>query len=186
MFASSLPAASSDAELVRRAKAGDQTAFSQLYERYAPAVYRYILFRVREIELAEDLQAEVFLRMLESIDRYEDRGWPVSAWLYRIAHDRTVDTMRWRSKRQLVSLENWDGWYDGPEYTVGALLEYEELRQTLDTLTDDQRQVIQLRFMAELSIQEVATQTGRTEGAVKSLQYRGIQSLARLLQAATA
>jgi len=176
----------SDSELVIRAKAGDESAFTQIYERYAPAIYRYIYFRLGEPELAEDLQAEVFLRMLEGIHRYEDRGWPISAWLYRIARDRTIDTMRRRRIRQHVSLEAWGGSCDGPEISVGAQLEFEELSRTLDDLTDEQRQVIQLRFMADLSIQEVAKKMGRTEGSVKALQHRGLQSLQRRLQPAPA
>src|SRR5215510_4872706 len=175
-----------DSELVARAKAGDHAAFTQIYERYAPAIFRYIYFRIGEVELAEDLQAEVFLRMLEGIHRYEDRGWPISAWLYRIAHDRTVDTMRRRRKRQHVPLETWGGSCDGPESTVDTQLDFEELTRTLSDLTADQRQVILLRFMADMSIQEVATTLGRTEGSVKALQHRGLQSLARRLQPATA
>jgi RNA polymerase sigma-70 factor (ECF subfamily) len=170
-----------DSELVKRAKAGDQTAVTQIYERYAAAIYRYIYFRVREAELAEDLQAEVFLRMLEGIHRYEERGWPISAWLYRIAHDRTVDTIRRRRSRKHVPLELWGGSCDGPENMVSAQLDYEELARTLEVLTDDQRQVILLRFMADMSVQEVAKALGRTEGAVKALQHRGLQSLARRL-----
>ena len=172
----------SDAELVVRAKEGDHGAFTQIYERYAPAIYRYIYFRIGEVELAEDLQAEVFLRMLEGIHRYEDRGWPISAWLYRIARDRTIDVMRRRRNRQQVPLDSWGGWCDGPEISVGAQLEYEELTSTLDDLTAEQRQVIQMRFLAEMSIQEVAQKLGRTEGSVKALQHRGLQSLARRLQ----
>jgi len=172
----------SDTELIVRAKAGDHGAFTQIYERYAPAIYRYIYYRIGEVELAEDLQAEVFLRMLEGLHRYEDRGWPISAWLYRIARDRTIDIMRRRRNRQHVPLEAWGGSCDGPENSVGAQLEYEELNRTLNDLTDEQRQVIQMRFMAEMSIQEVAQKLGRTEGSVKALQHRGLQSLARRLQ----
>jgi RNA polymerase sigma-70 factor (ECF subfamily) len=171
-----------DSELVSRAKAGDDAAFAQIYQRYAPAIYRYIYFRIGDVELAEDLQAEVFLRMLEGLHRYEDRGWPVSAWLYRIAHDRTIDTLRLRRKRQHVPLHAWSGTYDGPEGSVGTRLEFEEVNRTLDTLTEDQRQVIRMRFIAELPIQEVANKLGRTQGAIKALQYRGLQSLARQLQ----
>jgi RNA polymerase sigma-70 factor (ECF subfamily) len=171
-----------DSELVVRAKAGDHAAFTQIYERYAPAIYRYIYFRIGEAELAEDLQAEVFLRMLEGIHRYEDRGWPISAWLYRIAHDRTIDTIRRRRNRQQLPLESWGGMCDGPEGSVSAQMDYEEIKRTLDDLTEDQRQVIQMRFMADMSIQEVATKLGRTEGSVKALQHRGLQSLARRLQ----
>jgi RNA polymerase sigma-70 factor (ECF subfamily) len=175
-----------ETELVIRAKSGDHGAFTQIYERYAPAIYRYIYFRVGEAELAEDLQAEVFLRMLEGIHRYEDRGWPISAWLYRIAHDRTVDTMRRRRNRQHVPLESWGGCCDGPESSIEVQLDYEELNRMLNDLTDEQRKVIQMRFMADMSIQEVAKTLGRTEGSVKALQHRGLQSLARRLQPAVA
>ena len=133
-----------DSELVVRAKAGDEAAFTQIYERYAMAIYRYVYFRLGEPELAEDIQAEVFLRMLEGIHRYEDRGWPISAWLYRIARDRTIDMMRRRRKRPQMPLESWGGLCDGPEYSVGEQLEYEELTRTLQDLTEDQRRVIQI------------------------------------------
>ena len=72
----------------------DDAAFTQLYERYAPAIYRYLYARVQDATLAEDLRAEVFARMVEGLPRYQDRGWPISAWLYRIAHDRSVDCYR--------------------------------------------------------------------------------------------
>jgi RNA polymerase sigma-70 factor (ECF subfamily) len=172
-----------DSELVIRAKAGDHGAFTMIYERYSTAIYRYIYFRVGEAELAEDIQAEVFLRMLEGMERYEDRGWPISAWLYRIAHDRTVDTMRRRRNRQHIPLEAWSGMCEGPDSTVDVRLDHEELKRTLNDLTDEQRQVILLRFMADMSVQEVAKKLGRTEGSVKALQHRGIQSLARRLSA---
>ena len=173
---------SPDAELVMRAKAGDQTAFTQIYERHAAAIYRYIYFRVGEAELAEDLQADVFVRMIEGMHRYEDRGWPISAWLYRIAHDRTVDIIRRRRKRQHVSIESWEGSCDGPENEIDARIEQEELRRTIDELTQDQRQVILMRFMANMSLHDVAEKLGRTEGSVKALQHRGLQSLARRLE----
>jgi RNA polymerase sigma-70 factor (ECF subfamily) len=171
-----------ESELVARAKAGDHAAFTQIYERYAPAIYRYIYFRLGEAELAEDLQAEVFLRMFEGLHRYEDRGWPISAWLYRIAHDRTIDTIRRRRNRQQMPLEDWGGMCDGPEGSVSAKLEFEEINRSINDLTEDQRQVIQMRFLGDMSIQEVARKLGRTEGSVKALQHRGIQSLARRLQ----
>lgn len=171
----------SDSELVRRAKAGDEGAVTQIYERYSAAIYRYIYYRVGEPELAEDLQAEVFLRMLEGMHRYEDRGWPISAWLYRIAHDRTIDMMRRRNRQRYVPFESWEGACEGPENAIGARLEHEELRKRLDDLTDDQRQVILMRFMADMPVQEVARKMGRTEGSVKALQHRGLQALARRL-----
>jgi RNA polymerase sigma-70 factor (ECF subfamily) len=172
----------SEAELIQRAKAGEQEAWSQIYEHYAPAIYRYIYFRVNDAQLAEDLQADVFVRMIEGLHRYEDRGWPLSAWLYRIAHDRTIDSLRRSRHRQHVPLEHWNDACDGPEHSVGMSLAHEELYGMLNELTDDQRQVIQLRFLAELPIQDVARRLGRTEGSVKALQHRGLNTLARRLQ----
>lgn len=169
----------SDSELIKRAQGGDHAAFAQIYDRYAQPLYRYIYFRVGDHDLAEDLRAEVFLRAFESLDRYEDRGWPLSAWLYRIARDRTVDVIRRQRLRQTVPLESWSGACEGPDREIDVRLDCEELRRLLDDLTDDQRQVIYLRFMANLSIQEVALRLGRSEGAVKALQHRGLQSLAR-------
>lgn len=171
-----------DTELINRAKSADPKALATIYERYASAIYRYIYYRVGDPELAEDLRAEVFLRMLEGIDRYEDRGWPISAWLYRIARDRTIDTLRRRYKRPQLPLETWSGTCDGPEGAVELQLDYEEVRQSINYLTESQRQVILLRFMCELSVQEVAEKLGRTEGAVKALQHRGLQTLARIMK----
>jgi RNA polymerase sigma-70 factor (ECF subfamily) len=124
----------------------------------------------------------VFVRMLEGIHRYEDRGWPLSAWLYRIAHDRTVDMLRRRRTRTQYPLQNWNGPIEGPENQVATQLDCEEVRHTINRLTDDQRMVIQMRFLQEMSVQEVAQVLGRTEGAVKALQHRGIQALARHMQ----
>jgi RNA polymerase sigma-70 factor (ECF subfamily) len=177
---------SGEADLVGRLKSGDQSAFTQVYERYGPAIYRYIYYRVGEVEVAEDLQSEVFLRMLEGIERYEDRGWPISAWLYRIAHDRTIDTIRRRRARRHVSLESWSGAEDGPEAAFDSKAEYDEVAALLAHLTYEQQQVITMRFSGGMSIQEVAARLGRSEGSVKALQYRGLQSLARLLETQTA
>jgi RNA polymerase sigma-70 factor, ECF subfamily len=181
-----MPNDPSDAELVLRAQRGDESAVTEIYERYAPAIFRYIYFRVGERQLAEDLQAEVFLRMIEGIHRYEDRGWPISAWLYRIAHDRTIDTLRRSRARQHVPLETWGGACDGPEESIGTRMQHEEILRLMVDLTDEQRQVIHLRFLADMSIQEVASRLGRSEGSVKALQHRGLQSLARRLATAPA
>lgn len=173
--------APSDSELIVRAKAGDEQAFTQIYERYASAIFRYIYFRIGEVEMAEDIQADVFMRMFEGMARYEDRGWPISAWLYRIAHDRTIDAIRRRKSRPSISLDAWEGSYEGPEDGVETMFDHDELKRVLLDLTEDQRQVIHMRFMSDLSIQEVANRLGRSECSVKALQHRGLQSLARRL-----
>lgn len=178
-----MPLTTTDSELVLRAKTGDQGALAQIYERYAPALYRYIYVRVGEHQLAEDIRADVFVRVLESLHRYEDRGWPLSAWLYRIARDRTTDSLRRARRRRHVSLDHVEAAGDGPDQTTEVRLDLEEVYQLMLDLTDDQRQVIVLRFLADLPIHEVARRLGRSEGSVKALQHRGLQSLARRIAA---
>ena len=92
-------------DLVRRAQAADPHAITTIYEHYAPGIFRYAYYRVGDVEQARDIQSEVFLRMLEGLGRYEDRGWSIGAWLYRIAHARTVDVLRHRdpTRRPLLT-----------------------------------------------------------------------------------
>lgn len=171
----------SDAELIVRAKHADHQALALLYERYAPLIYRYIYFRVRQHEQAEDLCADVFVRMLEGMPRYEDRGWPISAWLYRIARDRLADTARNYKRRPQAPLELWAATYDGPEQSVPNALLCQDLVRLFSALTPEQRQVLTMRFAENLPTQEVARRLGRSEGAVKAMQYRALQALARHL-----
>jgi RNA polymerase sigma-70 factor (ECF subfamily) len=165
-----------------RANFSDPEALGRIYEQYAHAIYRYIYYRVRDTQLAEDLTADVFLRMIESIDRYEDRGWPISAWLYRIAHDRVIDTLRRKRRRLQIPLEDWWESYDGPDIAAFLQSEYQRLHSCFFRLTHSQREVIWLRFVDERSLQEVAYRLGISEGAVKALQYRGLRALARMLR----
>ena len=91
--------------LIARAKAGDPDAISGLYERYAPQIRRYIASRLGDPTQAEDICGDVFVKVLESLDRYEDRGWPFSAWLYRIADARKVDFRRQARQRPSLPLD---------------------------------------------------------------------------------
>ena len=170
-----------DSELVARAKTADHQALTTIYERYSPAIFRYIYYRVGDTELAEDLRAEVFLHMLEGLDRYEDRGWPLSSWLYRIAHDRTIDALRYQSVRKQVPFEMWTEKSDVLESSVALRLDCEALHHAIERLTDDQRAVIQMRFLHDMSLRETAATLGRTSCAVKALQCRGLHTLARYL-----
>jgi RNA polymerase sigma-70 factor, ECF subfamily len=166
--------------LVARAKQRDPDAITEIYTHHSPAIYRYIRRRIPEHETAEDLCSDVFVKMLEKIDRYEERGWPISAWLYRIAHDRTIDMYR-KQKHQTVPLEAWAGVTDDLEEQVVRKIEAEDLHEMLAFLTKEQRSVLTLRFLADQDIQRVAEYLGRSEGAVKALQHRGITALQRLI-----
>ncbi len=172
----------SDQELIARAKTYDEAALAWIYEEYSPGIFRYIYYRVGNHETAEDLRAEVFVRMLEGLDSFNYRGWSISAWLYRIAHDRVVDHLR-RVKRHNVDVLE-DVHVDptaGPDAVSLNRLDHEALREAITQLTDEQAEVILLRFVANHSVRDVAQITGRTEGAVKALQHRALQALGRLL-----
>lgn len=165
------------AELVRRAQAADEEALTTIYERYAPGIFRYIYYRVGDPELARDVQSEVFVRMLEGIGTYEDRGWPISAWLYRIAHARTVDALRRKDRQSHSTLEPWSLLTDGPDEHVDQSADRAAVRRALTRLPDSQRQVLTLRFIYGLSLEETSKQMGRTVGSIKSLQHRATARL---------
>lgn len=176
-------------ELLQRAqKEGDSEAFGELYRRYANRIYRYLLSKTGNVALAEDLTAEVFVRLIERIGQYtiapRDNIAIFSAWLYRIAHNLMIDEMRKHQRH--TSLEPNDlAHLNEPKPSVAALverkLESEQVFKRLAALSDEQRQVILLRFIEQYSIAETARIMGKSEGAVKVLQYRAMQNLRTLL-----
>jgi RNA polymerase sigma-70 factor (ECF subfamily) len=166
-------------DLIRRAQQRDADAFSELYRRHVDLIFRYVLLRVGDESVAEDLTSEVFVRALEALDAYEDRGAPFAAWLYRIAHSRVVDFWR-RSQRTPVSIDA--GEFDlSVEATSRDVLAYSVLADALKRLTAEQQEVIILKYVEGYNAAEIAQLTGRTEGAVKAMQHRALASLARLM-----
>jgi RNA polymerase sigma-70 factor (ECF subfamily) len=170
-------------ELIRRAQQGDKQAIGELYRLHVDVIYRYIWARVRDDSLAEDLTAQVFLKALEGLPTYQPSGKPFLAWLYRIAYARIVDHWRKQERRVEVPLDETLPTRDPrPE----DLLEYEADWVTaidlLAQLTDDQQDVVILRFIGEMSLADVAETLGKTVGATKAVQYRALATLARLLE----
>jgi RNA polymerase sigma-70 factor, ECF subfamily len=170
-------------EIVRRAQAGDPDALTQLHAEHAERVYRYFLARLDgRAEPAEDLAAEVFLRMLQRLGRYECRGLPFSAWLFRIAHNILVDHFRREPRDSLLCL---DAARDAPsprgELELHRVDDTCDLARALGALTGSQRDVLELRFVAGLSFAEAAAVVGKTEDAAKKLQARGLTKLRSLL-----
>jgi len=173
--------------LLDRASRADPEAIGALYDRYVGRIYNYIYHRVGQADLAEDLTAQVFARMLEAIR--EGRAWRTSfsGWIYRIAHNLVIDHYRRRSRATFVELEEASPLVaDGadPVRKVEARLEGEHLRAALGKLTEEQAEVIALRFLDEFSIAEVAAMMNKTEGAIKALQYRAVLALRRVMQPA--
>jgi RNA polymerase sigma-70 factor (ECF subfamily) len=170
---------------VDRARQGDSTAIGWLYDRYFDRIYRYVLFKVGSPEEAEDIAEAVFLRMIESITSFPWQGSGFAPWLYRIAHNQIVDTLRQRSRRPQVDIDPLAGFLiadtDDPHAHAEAADMRGHLRVALGRLTDLQAQVIALKFGGGLSNAEVGRLLGRTEGAVKALQYSALQNLHKSL-----
>ncbi len=173
-----------EADLIKRAQAFDEGAISFIFDNYYPRVYNYGLIQVRDVQAAEDLASDVMLRVLEAIPRYRARGVPLSAWIFRIARNRLVDIRRNRTRRREVGLEDSQIAAPGsPHASVERALNYGQVCTALEKLTEVQAQVIVLRFLRDFDVATVARILGRSESAIKSLQFRALASLRRILQA---
>ena len=168
-------------DLVRRVRASDPEAFDELYERYSPRVFGYLFQRLNgNAEEAEDLTADVFTRVYEKIDAFQPQGAPLSAWVFRIAHNRLIDAVRRRPRQLHVALEDAPEIVSGPVFGgVNQEVALDQIKAGLVRLTPEQRQVIVLRFLEGRSLAETAVIAGRNEDAVKKLQARGLASLRR-------
>ncbi|HVC34932.1 MAG TPA: sigma-70 family RNA polymerase sigma factor [Chloroflexota bacterium] len=171
-----------EADLVRCAVGRDSASFGSLYEFYLDRIYRYVYYRVASTTEAEDLTEQVFLKAWEAIDRYEPRGAPFVAWLYRLAHNLVVDHYRGRhSSASLDEIEDAEDAGADVESAVQDRLEAEAVRAAIGTLNPDYQQMLVLRFVEGLSHAEVAQIVGKSEGATRVIQHRALQALARAL-----
>ena len=172
-----------DDRLLVEAAKKDPSRFAELYELNFARVYAYIARRVGDRDVAQDLTSDVFHKALASIQSFEWRGVPFAGWLLRIAANMIVD----RSKRSGREVSGQD---DLPEpATQPNLVEIDRegrLFRLVEQLPADQRRVIGMRFAEEKSIREIATELGRSEGAVKQLQFRALQNLRARMEGANA
>lgn len=170
--------------LVKKARGRDPEAFGLLYDEYVDQIFRYIYYKVGNFTEAQDLTGQTFLKSFENIDSYEMRDVAFSSWLYRIAHNLVVDFFRRESKRENVPIEEQPPTPSNrgnPVETVLADLESERLYKAMRKLTHNQREVLVLKFIDNLSNNQVAEIMGISVGAVKSTQKRGLLSLNRIL-----
>jgi RNA polymerase sigma-70 factor (ECF subfamily) len=169
--------------LVERAQKGDRKALEQLYLMYFDRIYSYLQMSVGNRHDAEDLTNQTFVKMLESIGRFQWRKVPISAWLFRIAHNLAMD--HFRANRR------WQPTEEPPEPHGSEARSAEEealqsigrqsMLEMIDGLSTDQQQVLTLKFVFNFPNADVATILGKTEGAIKSLQHRALASLQREL-----
>ncbi len=167
--------------LVERARTGDRTALEQLYLLHFDRIYSYLHLSVGNRHDAEDLTNQTFVKMIESIERFEWRTVPISAWLFRIAHNLAMDHFR--------AGRRWQPEEEPPEPHGSAERSAEEaafhsigrksMLEMIEELSPDQQQVLTLKFLFGFANAEAAAILGKTEGAVKSLQHRALASLSR-------
>ena len=169
-------------EIVRRAQGFDEDALKSLYETYYPKIYSYAFLQMGDVHAAEDLASDVMLKMLESIKSYKLRGLPFGAWVFRIARNRLIDLHRRRRRRGEIDLsESIASVLASPQALAERAIERGQIQVALRHLTDEQRQVIVLKFMEGFDNRSIGKIMGRSEGAIKSLQHRALGSLRRVL-----
>jgi RNA polymerase sigma-70 factor (ECF subfamily) len=176
-----------DSALIQKAKEGDADAFGNLYERYADSVFRFIYSQTANRFDAEDITGDVFLRAWQSLTKYEERGFPFSAYLFRIARNVMIDRSR---KQKPVSEIPEDELLVGenthdlePSTILATKLQHKEIVKTLEQLREDYRTVLILRFFNDLTTEETSDVMGRSAGAIRVLQHRALSSLRKLLPA---
>ena len=177
---------SREKKLVELARGGEASAIDVLYRTHYDSIFRYAVIRLRSLSAAEDVTSRVFLGMLDGLPRYKDHGRPFAAWLYAIAHKQIA--RYYRDRNRSLSLEPLEGAEEliadtaGPHATAEERERRVAVARALRLMPDGQRQVITLRYLFSLSLAETAAVIGRSEGAVKKLQARGLAELRELLQ----
>jgi RNA polymerase sigma-70 factor, ECF subfamily len=168
-----------DERLLVEAAKRDPARFAELYEHNVYKVYAYVSRRVALRHEAEDITSDVFHHAFEHLKTYEWRGTPFIAWLIRIAAHRIVD--RWRSASRELGNPAAD---DAQNFGMEEIVERAALFQLVKRLPHDQRRVLVARFIEEKSIREIAQELGRSEGAIKQLQFRALEKLRASMEGA--
>jgi len=162
-----------DERLRIEAAQGDPRHFAVLYEEHFERVYAYVVRRVCDRSDAQDITADVFQQALANLKKFEWRGAPFAAWLYRIAANAIADHFQRRARQSASPPPEASASDEGLDEVERRAM----LFRSVERLPPDQRRVIVMRFAEEKSIREIAQALGRSEGAVKQLQWRGLQSL---------
>lgn len=173
-----------EAALVERAR-GDPAAFGALYERYVDRIYAYIYHRVNNVQDAEDLTARTFYRALDNLDRYEDRGAPFAAWLFRIAHNLVANWYRDHGRRRFLSLDHlWGhaGEGDSPERHAEQSETHAALWSAINRLPEERRKLLQFKFGEQMSNLEIGQLLNKSESGIKSLYFRTLAALRQDLE----
>jgi RNA polymerase sigma-70 factor (ECF subfamily) len=171
-------------ELVDRARTGDPDAFAALYDRYVDRVYRFVLYRVHgDSALSEDLTSEVFLRALRKIKGFQWQGRDVGAWFLTIARNLVLDHFKsGRVRLEILGVEGAEGEHvlDAEDAALSRV-STQDLYKAIARLGNEQQEVIYWRFLQGYSVAETAAAMGKSDGAIKALQYRAVKALYKLV-----
>lgn len=166
-------------KIIKQAKGGDQPSFGALYDHYITPIYRFVMVKTNHRADAEDLTHEVFLSAWQNLKNYKFQGFPFSSWLYQIARNKIIDY--YRTKKIHHSIDDVD---ENLFEIVGALeggldksIALESVKTALADLSPDQQDVIVMKFIEDLSNEEIAKVMGKSDGAIRLLQHRAVNNL---------
>jgi RNA polymerase sigma-70 factor (ECF subfamily) len=164
---------------IKKAKRGNKEAFGFLYNHYLPQIYRFILFKINNQKEAEDLTHGVFLSAWQNVRNYEYEGFPFSSWLYQIAKNAVIDF--YRTSKKNISVEDIDEnalKIDAEDpVKIDASLEIEKLKKNISLLKSDYQDIIIMRFIEDMTHEEIANILNKSEGAIRLLQHRALKEL---------
>jgi len=176
-----LPDLSVEDRLLAQARRGDQEAIMQIYDTYFPPVYNFIRLRVDDRVLAEDLASEVFVKLVIAFQNNNAPRQSLRGWLFRVARNAIYDHYGQQQQFPTETLDEWLPAEDDLESQVLQTLDAGRARQAIRMLADEQQEVLILRFGQGLSLQETAAIMDRNVGAIKSLQFRAVNTLRQIL-----
>ncbi len=160
----------------------NETKLASLYGEYYDKIAHYVYVRIGNRTEAEDIAGEVFLKALDSLKSYTERGIPMQAWLFRIAHNQVVDHLRKMTKRKTVPIDTVEVEADeDPVTTAENNIELKRVKKAMEQLTGEQKNVLELRFFGGLTSKETGSILNKGDGAVREMQRAGIEKLRKLL-----
>jgi RNA polymerase sigma-70 factor, ECF subfamily len=170
-------------EAVEAAQRGDARGWTELFERFHPDVHAYALARLGDLTAAEDVTQDVFVAAVAAIRTLRDRREPVvQAWFLHICRHKVMDYFRLNKRHEATLFEPARPAESDPSAIAEMAVETGRIRKAMAELTDEQQDILVRRFVLDQSLEEVASTTGRSVGAVKSMQHRALESLRRVLQ----
>lgn len=164
--------------LIPLAKKGDEYAISRLYDSHSQGIFRFLFYRTGNQQIAEDLTSEVFIQMIRSLPKFKEGSGSFTSWLYTIARNQCIDHYRKTKMNidQTIGEDRVSSTPD-PEETSNSKQQINDLMSKILELPLEQREIIELRFVSQLSIQETASALGRSTDSIKGMQYRALEAL---------